>query len=181
MIRWRNVFLLLFKFCHKFLTGGSGRVDSRLYSLSFDVLLFCWIECPGLSHCRRYLQTSIQEKGLGAGLSYRIQISHGLLRDLHLQFRAVCQLSRLANRSCKYSGFSFLWNDSRNFHNNFLFQEYRRKRYLYCSPHRRAGRISLLFFPEIPYLWFIVIGPVVLIVLAHLMNPLFVVINKNKT
>ena len=101
---------------------------------------------PGLSHCRRYLQTSIQEKSLGSALSHRIQISHGFLGDLCRQFCAVCQPPRVANRSCEYSGFSFLWNDSRNFHTSFRFQKYRRKRHLYCGPHRRAGRISLLFF-----------------------------------
>ena len=40
--------------------------------------------------------------------------------------------------------------------------------------------LSCYFFTEIPYLWFNVIGCVVLIALAHLMNPLFMMINKNK-
>ena len=40
--------------------------------------------------------------------------------------------------------------------------------------------LACYFFTEIPYLWFNVIGCVVLIVLAHLMNPLFVIINKNR-
>ena len=33
--------------------------------------------------------------------------------------------------------------------------------------------LSCYFFTEIPYLWYNVIGCVILIVLAHLMNPLF--------
>jgi len=40
--------------------------------------------------------------------------------------------------------------------------------------------LACYFFTEIPYLWFNVIGCVVLIALAHLMNPLFVAINNNK-
>ncbi len=40
--------------------------------------------------------------------------------------------------------------------------------------------IGCFFFTEIPYLWFNVIGCVVLIALAHLMNPLFAVKNKNR-
>jgi len=40
--------------------------------------------------------------------------------------------------------------------------------------------LGCYFFTKIPYLWFLVIGCVVLIVLAHLMNPLFAVLNKNK-
>ena len=40
--------------------------------------------------------------------------------------------------------------------------------------------LACYFFTEIPYLWFNVIGCVVLIALAHLMNPLFVMINKNR-
>jgi Na+/proline symporter len=49
-----------------------------------------------------------------------------------------------------------------------------------------AGVISELtilacyFFTEIPYLWFNLIGPVVVIALAHLMNPLFVVLENNR-
>jgi Na+/proline symporter len=50
-----------------------------------------------------------------------------------------------------------------------------------------AGVISELtilacyFFTEIPYLWYNVIGPVVIIVLAHLMNPLFASIKNNRS
>lgn len=40
--------------------------------------------------------------------------------------------------------------------------------------------LACYFFTEIPYLWFNVIGCVVLIALAHLMNPLFVAINNNR-
>jgi len=40
--------------------------------------------------------------------------------------------------------------------------------------------LSCFFFTEIPYLWYNVIGCVVLIILAHLMNPLFVAINNNR-
>lgn len=40
--------------------------------------------------------------------------------------------------------------------------------------------LACYFFTEIPYLWYNVIGPVVVIVLAQLMNPLFVVINNNR-
>ena len=40
--------------------------------------------------------------------------------------------------------------------------------------------LACYFFTEIPYLWFNVIGCVVLTVLAHFMNPLFVAINKNR-
>jgi len=40
--------------------------------------------------------------------------------------------------------------------------------------------LACYFFTEIPYLWFNVIGCVVLIALAHLMNPLFVMVNKNR-
>lgn len=40
--------------------------------------------------------------------------------------------------------------------------------------------LACYFFTEIPYLWFNVIGCVVLIALAHLMNPLFMVINNNR-
>ncbi len=40
--------------------------------------------------------------------------------------------------------------------------------------------LACYFFTEIPYLWFNVIGCVVLIALAHLMNPLFGSINKNR-
>jgi SSS family solute:Na+ symporter len=40
--------------------------------------------------------------------------------------------------------------------------------------------LACFFFTEIPYLWFNVIGCVVLIILAHLMNPLFVAINNNR-
>ncbi len=49
-----------------------------------------------------------------------------------------------------------------------------------------AGVISELtilacyFFTEIPYLWFNVIGPVVILILAHLMNPLFLAIKNNR-
>jgi len=41
--------------------------------------------------------------------------------------------------------------------------------------------LACFFFTEIPYLWFNVIGCVVLIALAHLMNPLFVAIDNNRT
>jgi SSS family solute:Na+ symporter len=41
--------------------------------------------------------------------------------------------------------------------------------------------LACFFFTKIPYLWFNVIGCVVLIILAHLMNPLFVSFNKNRT
>ncbi len=40
--------------------------------------------------------------------------------------------------------------------------------------------LACFLFTEIPYLWFLVIGCVVLIALAHLMNPLFVSFNKNR-
>ncbi len=40
--------------------------------------------------------------------------------------------------------------------------------------------LACYFFTEIPYLWFNVIGCIVLIALAHLMNPLFMIINKNR-
>ncbi len=40
--------------------------------------------------------------------------------------------------------------------------------------------LACYFFTDIPYLWYNVIGPVVIIVLAHLMNPLFVSFNKNR-
>lgn len=40
--------------------------------------------------------------------------------------------------------------------------------------------LSCFFFTEIPYLWYNVIGCMVLIILAHLMNPLFVAINNNR-
>ncbi|MDH5385598.1 MAG: sodium:solute symporter, partial [Candidatus Aminicenantes bacterium] len=40
--------------------------------------------------------------------------------------------------------------------------------------------LACYFFTDIPYLWYNVIGPVVIIALAHLMNPLFVSINKNR-
>jgi Na+/proline symporter len=40
--------------------------------------------------------------------------------------------------------------------------------------------LACYFFTEIPYLWFNVIGPVVVIVLAHLMNPLFAAKNNNR-
>lgn len=40
--------------------------------------------------------------------------------------------------------------------------------------------LACYFFTEIPYLWFNVIGCVVLIALAHLMNPMFVAINNNR-
>lgn len=40
--------------------------------------------------------------------------------------------------------------------------------------------LACYFFTEIHYLWFNVIGCVVLIALAHLMKPLFVMINKNR-
>ncbi len=49
-----------------------------------------------------------------------------------------------------------------------------------------AGIISELtilacyFFTEIPYLWYNVIGPVVILILAHLMNPLFLSIKNNR-
>lgn len=49
-----------------------------------------------------------------------------------------------------------------------------------------AGVISELtvlacyFFTEIPYLWYNVIGPIVVLVLAHLMNPMFMGMNKNR-
>ncbi len=41
--------------------------------------------------------------------------------------------------------------------------------------------LACYFFTEIPYLWFNVIGCVVLIALAHLMNPLFVSFKKNRS
>jgi SSS family solute:Na+ symporter len=40
--------------------------------------------------------------------------------------------------------------------------------------------LACFFFTEVPYLWFLVIGCVVLVILAHMMNPLFVVINNNR-
>ena len=40
--------------------------------------------------------------------------------------------------------------------------------------------LACFFFTEIPYLWYNVIGCVVLIILAHMMNPLFVAINNNR-
>ncbi len=40
--------------------------------------------------------------------------------------------------------------------------------------------LACYFFTEIPYLWFNVIGCVVLIALAHLMNPVFVWNNRNR-
>jgi Na+/proline symporter len=40
--------------------------------------------------------------------------------------------------------------------------------------------LACFFFTEIPYLWYNVIGCMVLIILAHLMNPLFVAINNNR-
>lgn len=40
--------------------------------------------------------------------------------------------------------------------------------------------LASFFFTEIPYLWFNVIGCVVLIILAHLMNPLFMVARNNR-
>jgi len=40
--------------------------------------------------------------------------------------------------------------------------------------------LACFFFTEIPYLWFNVIGCVVLIVLAHLMNPMFVAISNKR-
>jgi hypothetical protein len=41
--------------------------------------------------------------------------------------------------------------------------------------------VSCFFFTEIPYLWYNVIGCVVLIILAHMINPLFVAIDNNRT
>jgi hypothetical protein len=49
-----------------------------------------------------------------------------------------------------------------------------------------AGIISELtilacyFFTDIPYLWFNAIGPIVVIAMAHLMNPLFMATKNNK-
>ncbi|NOR13698.1 MAG: sodium:solute symporter [Candidatus Aminicenantes bacterium] len=40
--------------------------------------------------------------------------------------------------------------------------------------------LACFFFTEIPYLWYNLIGCVVLIILAHLMNPLFVATNNNR-
>jgi hypothetical protein len=40
--------------------------------------------------------------------------------------------------------------------------------------------LACFFFTEIPYLWFNVIGCVVLIILAHLMNPMFMAMKNNK-
>jgi Na+/proline symporter len=40
--------------------------------------------------------------------------------------------------------------------------------------------LACFFFTEIPYLWYNVIGCVVLIILAHMMNPMFVAINNNR-
>lgn len=40
--------------------------------------------------------------------------------------------------------------------------------------------VSCFFFTEIPYLWYNVIGCVMLVILAHMMNPLFAVINNNR-
>ena len=40
--------------------------------------------------------------------------------------------------------------------------------------------LACFFFTEIPYLWYLVIGPVVLIILAHMMNPLFVATKDNR-
>jgi len=40
--------------------------------------------------------------------------------------------------------------------------------------------LACYFFTDIPYLWYNVIGPVVIIALAHLTNPLFVSFNRNR-
>ena len=40
--------------------------------------------------------------------------------------------------------------------------------------------LACFFFTKIPYLWYLVIGPVVLIILAHMMNPLFVTAKNNR-
>jgi Na+/proline symporter len=40
--------------------------------------------------------------------------------------------------------------------------------------------LACYFFTEIPYLWYNVIGPVVILTLAHLMNPLFAARNNNR-
>ena len=40
--------------------------------------------------------------------------------------------------------------------------------------------LACFFFTEIPYLWFLVIGCVVLVILAHMMDPLFVAIDNNR-
>ena len=40
--------------------------------------------------------------------------------------------------------------------------------------------LACFFFTKIPYLWYLVIGPAVLIILAHMMNPLFVTAKNNR-
>lgn len=40
--------------------------------------------------------------------------------------------------------------------------------------------LACFFFTKIPYLWYLVIGPIVLIILAHMMNPLFVTAKNNR-
>ena len=40
--------------------------------------------------------------------------------------------------------------------------------------------LACFFFTKIPYLWYLVIGPIVLIILAHMMNPLFVATKNNR-